>query len=150
MRGGVGGTAWMRARGFSLLEVLAAFLILALVGTVLFRLFGASLNNVGAADDFSRAAVLAESRLTAAAAVQPLQEATDQGVSDDGRFSWTTNVTRYVAPDSSPDQLHVSEAAPVALWRVAVTVTWPGTQGNVHSVALSTVRMASKAPGLTK
>ena len=36
-----------RTRGFSLLEVLVAFVILALVGTTLFRLFGASLNNVG-------------------------------------------------------------------------------------------------------
>jgi len=150
MMGGVGRTARMRARGFSLLEVLAAFLILALVGTVLFRLFGASLNNVGAANDFSRATLLAESRLAAAAAVQPLQPASDQGVSDDGRFSWTTKVEPYVAPDATPDQLRVSEAAAVTLWRVEVTVSWPGTLGNTHSVALSTVRMASKTPGLTK
>jgi general secretion pathway protein I len=146
----VGRTVSMRARGFSLLEVLAAFLILALVGTVLFRLFGASLNNAGAAEDFSRAVGLAESRLASAAAAQPLSEGGDQGVSDDGRFTWMTSVAPYVPADSSPDLLRVSEAATVTLWRVGVTVTWPGTFGNTHSVVLSTIRLASKTPGLTK
>ena len=42
-------------RGFSLLEVLAAFVILALVATALFRLFSASLNNVSAAEENPRA-----------------------------------------------------------------------------------------------
>ena len=77
-------------------------------------------------------------------------EGGDQGVSDDGRFTWATNVAPYVAPDSSADLLHVTEAATVTLWRVGVTVTWPGTFGNTHSVVLSTVRLASKTPGLTK
>jgi general secretion pathway protein I len=145
--GGVG-IASARARGFSLLEVLAAFVILALVGTVLFRLFGASLNNAGAADEYSRAVLYAESRLAAAAAVVPLQEGSDQGVSDDGRYTWTSTVTPYVPPDSTPDQLRFGAAAAVVLWRVAVTVTWPGTLGNERSIALSTVRMATKQVGL--
>jgi general secretion pathway protein I len=146
--GGVGRIVSARARGFSLLEVLVAFVILALVGTVLFRLFGASLNNAGAADEYSRAALFAESRLTAAAAVVPLREGSDQGVSEDGRYAWTASVTPYVAPDSTPDQLRFGEAAVVVLWRVAVTVTWPGTLGNERSVTLSTVRLASKQVGL--
>lgn len=148
MKGGVGSIASRRARGFSLLEVLAAFVILALVGTVLFRLFGASLNNAGAADDYSRAALFAESRLAAAAAVVPLREGSDQGLSDDGRYAWTTSITPYVPPDSTPDQLRFGEAATVVLWRVAVNVTWPGTLGNERSIALSTVRLASKQVGL--
>jgi general secretion pathway protein I len=138
----------MRARGFSLLEVLVAFLILALVGTVLFRLFGASLNNAGAAEEYSRAVVLAESRLAAAAAVLPLREASDQGMSEDGRYAWTTTTAPYVAPDATPDQLRVGDAAAVRLWRIAVSVSWPGTLGNQRSIALSTVRLATNQPGL--
>ena len=144
----VGRMARMPARGFSLLEVLAAFVILALVGTLLFRLFGASLNNAGAADDYSRAALFAESRLTAAAAVVPLREGSDQGLSDDGRYAWTSTVTPYVPPDSTPDQIRFGEAAIVVLWRVGVTVTWPGTLGNERSLTLSTVRLAAKQTGL--
>ena len=63
----------LRARGFSLLEVLVAFVILSLVATALFRLFGGALNNASAADDYSRAALLAESVLAETAA-GPLRE----------------------------------------------------------------------------
>ncbi len=148
MKRRVGRLAATRARGFSLLEVLVAFVVLALVGTVLFRLFGASLNNAGAADEYSRAAVLAESRLAAAEAVLPLQAANDQGVSADGRYAWATTVEPYVAPDSTPDQLRLGDAAAVRLWRVTAVVSWPGTLGNQRSVALTTLRLASKQPGL--
>ena len=44
-----------RTAGFSLLEVLAAFVILALVATALFRLFSGSLSNASAAEEWSRA-----------------------------------------------------------------------------------------------
>ena len=33
---------------------------------------------------------------------------------------------------------------PVRLWRIAVTVSWPGVGGNDRSVALATVRLAAK------
>ena len=54
-------------RGFSLIEVLAAFVILALVATALFRLFSASLNNASASEEWSRALQVAESQLEVAA-----------------------------------------------------------------------------------
>ena len=51
--------------------VLAAFVILALVATALFRLFSGALGNAAAAEDWSRAVLTAESRLAAAASAQP-------------------------------------------------------------------------------
>ena len=85
----------MPARGFSLLEVLVAFVILSLVATALFRLFSGSLANVSAADDYSRAVLVAESALAGAAAVRPLREATETGSADDGRIEWTTRVVPF-------------------------------------------------------
>ena len=79
-------------RGFSLLEVLVAFVILSLVATALFRLFSGALGNASAADDYSRAMLVAESVLAEAAAGQPLRETTQTGTSDDGRVAWTTRV----------------------------------------------------------
>ena len=66
-------------RGFSLIEVLAAFVILALVATALFQLFSGALLNASAADEWSRASLVAESRLAAAAGAVPLVETTDRG-----------------------------------------------------------------------
>lgn len=130
--------------GFSLLEVLVAFVIMALVGTVLFRLFGASLNNAGAADNYSRAAAYAESLLTMAANDSPLRETSDQGTSDDGRYAWTTKVEPYAAPGTTDDQAMLAQMLPMRLWRVSVTLTWPGDAGNSRTLSLSTVRMAMK------
>ena len=34
----------------------------------------------------------------------------------------------------------------VRLWRLSVTVSWPGDAGNQRSLAISTVRLAMKQP----
>lgn len=130
--------------GFSLLEVIVAFVILALVGTALFRLFGGALNNASAAEDYSRAALFAESRLTETAAQTPLRDGSDQGSSEDGKYTWATKIVPYVAPDATADQQRLGEMAPVRLWRVSVTVSWPGTLGAERKLSLATVRLATK------
>jgi general secretion pathway protein I len=135
-----------RAAGFSLLEVLVAFVILALVGTVLFRLLGASLNNAGLADEYSRAVLYAESRLTAATVEARLREGSDQGASEDGRYAWSTKVEPYSPPGMTADQERMAQMLPTRLWRLTVTVTWPTDIGGQRTLALSTVRMAMKQP----
>ncbi len=121
-------------------------MILSLVGTTLFRLFGASLNNAGLGDEYSRAASYAESRLAVAALDLPLRETTDQGTSDDGHYAWATKVDPYVPPGTTVDQDRLAQVLPMRLWRLSVTVSWPGEAGNQRSVAISTVRLAMKQP----
>ena len=131
-------------RGFSLLEVLAAFVILALVGTQLFRLFSGALGNATLADEYSRATLYAESRLAAVSVEAPLKESTLQGNSDDGLYAWTAVIAPYTTPGSTADLESAATAMPVRLWKLAATVTWLGTPGSERSVALSTVRIAVK------
>jgi general secretion pathway protein I len=135
-----------RNRGFSLLEVLVAFVILALVGTAIYQVFGASLNNVGLADEYSRAAVYAESRLATAAVDLPLRETSDQGTSDDGRYSWSSKVETYVPPGTTADQDRLAQMLPMRLWRLSVIVSWPGAPGTQRSLAVSTIRLGMKQP----
>jgi general secretion pathway protein I len=132
------------SEGFSLLEVLVAFVILALVGTALFRLFSGALGNASAADDMSRAVLVAESVLAEAAAAQPLRETTQQGTVDDGRIEWTTKVAPYSAPGVNPDTERVSESMSLRLFRVSVEVVFPAANGGKRTLALATTRIASR------
>ena len=136
-----------RASGFSLLEVLAAFVILALVGTALFRLFSGALGNASLADEYSRATLYAESRLASVSAEAPLREGTQQGISEDGYYAWTAKVEPYSPPGTTPDMENAVATMPIRLWRLAVTVRWPGAPGSERMIALSTQRVAIKELG---
>ncbi len=115
-----------RAGGFSLIEVLAAFVILALVGTALFRLFSGALGNASLADEYGRATLYAESRLAALGVETPLREGSFQGTSEDGTYTWSATIAPFSPPGTTPDMDGTAAAMAVRLWRLAVTVRWPG------------------------
>jgi general secretion pathway protein I len=129
-------------RGFSLLEVLVAFVILALVATALFRLIGGALGNAGAAADASRALLVAQSRLDAARGGARL--AGESGADEDGRISWTTSVEPFVAPDTVPGAAGAPTVSPTQLYRIRVEVRYPGAGGRERSLELSTLRLAKR------
>ena len=132
--------------GFSVLEVLVAFMIVALVVTALFRLFGGALGNASAADEWTRALLVAQNRLELAAAAQPLRESTDAGTEADGRVAWRTSVVPYVPPDANQDLERASEAMPTRLYRVTVDVRFPGASGRERTLTLSTVKIGARNP----
>jgi general secretion pathway protein I len=127
-----------------MLEVLVAFVILALVGTALFRLFSGALANVAAADDYSRAVLVAESVLAEAAGTPPLREGSKSGSADEGRIEWTTTVSPYAPPQGSADLERAAELTPTRLWRVAAEVRFTGPDGKPRALALATVRIGGK------
>ena len=134
------------ARGFSLIEVLAAFVILALVATALFRLFSASLNNASASEEWSRALQVAESQLESAAAAQPLREVADRGTDDSGRVRWETRVANYESPGLDPELERASEALGSRLYKISVDVKFDGANGRERTLSLATIRMGARNP----
>jgi general secretion pathway protein I len=142
----------MRARrrsqvGFSLLEVLVAFIIVALVATALFRLFGGALGNASAADEWTRALLVAQSRLALAAASVPLREASDAGTEADGRIAWRMAVTNYVPPDADPAAVDGTvQAMTTQLYRVTIEVQFPGANGQPRTLSLSTLKLGQRNP----
>jgi general secretion pathway protein I len=133
--------------GFSLIEVLVAFVILALVATAVFNLFSSSLNNASAAEEWSRAVQVSESRLASAAATRPLRETTDRGAEFDGRVKWETAVAPYTAQDIDPDLEKASETLATRLFRITCEVRYVGGDGRERTLSLATMRIGPRNPG---
>ncbi len=136
-----------RQRGFSLLEVLVAFVILALVGTMLSGLYSGSLRNASAAEEWSQATLLAEGQLAAAAATVPLVATSGGGSSEDGRYTWTTKVEPYTPPATpgAADPLSTAtQTMSTQLMRVSVDVKFPGPTGADRTISLATVKLVRR------
>jgi general secretion pathway protein I len=128
-----------RELGFSLLEILVAFVILALAMGVIMRIFSGALNNIGTADHHAHAALVAESVLDSLGVETPLTEGEQSG--DDGQgYRWHALISRYV------DQGAVLEdqSNPVVLYQIALDVNWGAEGTNVTGLHLTTLRTAVK------
>lgn len=119
---------------------------MSLVATALFRLFSASLGNASVAEEYSRALLVAESQLEAAAAAQPLREVTEQGTDTAGRMQWESHVAYYNVPDLDPELDRASDALAMRLFRISVDVKYKGGDGRERTITLATVRMGPRNP----
>jgi len=122
-----------RQEGFSLLEVLVAFVILSISLGVLLQVFATGLRNAGTADDYTQATLYAESILAAIGRETPLSEGQHSGPIND-RFSWRSTVAPYTDDMPDPEKTHVRA------YRVEVEVFWDGL-AQTRSVMLETLRL---------
>jgi general secretion pathway protein I len=127
------------SRGFSLLEVLVAFIILALALGVLMRIFSGGLGNISAAEHYSRAVAIAESELANVGVESPLAEGERTGEVEPG-YSWRTAVQRFEASTQPMEGALV----PIDLYQVDVTVKWDSAAKNPPSVRFVTLRAAPR------
>ena len=133
----------MRARaqtGFTLLEVVVAFVVLALILATVFQIFSAGLGRAGDLDEQSRALVLAQSTLAAAGVEDQLYEGETQGESGDRRYRWVLSVRP--APQAKADGTAVQ--ATFDLFRVDVVVAWRSADGRDRQLSLGTMMIGQK------
>ncbi|WP_245232311.1 type IV pilus modification PilV family protein [Thiorhodococcus minor] len=122
--------------GFSLLEVLVAFAILAISLGVMMEIFSrASIITIASAQ-YSQAATLAESVLSEVGADIPLEEGITSGTTDSG-FEWELSIQ---AVDVSEQYFTEPPATP---YRVDATVLWRDA-GRARRMALSTLRLGER------
>jgi general secretion pathway protein I len=129
-------------RGFSLIEILVAFMILAMSLTVIFRIFSGGLRNIALAEDYARAVLVAESQLAAIGVSEPLERGVSSGEWGK-RFHWQRVVEHY-----QPWEQDKELVTPLLAYRVTVNVDWEhagrGRQLTLNSVRLKPVARTEK------
>jgi general secretion pathway protein I len=126
-------------RGFTLIEVLVAFVIVALALGALLQVFATGLRGSSAAENYTMAALLAESKLAAMGIEEPLEEGERAGEFDNG-FAWSTIVRPY---DGGGDGGPTLAPGALQAFEVSVTVRWGGA-GRERSVSLATLRLVAE------
>lgn len=128
-----------RQEGFSLLEVMVAFTVLALTLGVLLQIFGNGVRLAGSLDEYTRATLLAESKLAQIDSEEPLEEGESHGDFVDEPFHWQVTVSPFEPEVEELD----SETLPARLYRIEVRVEWAEGEKD-RSVELTTLRLAAK------
>lgn len=123
-----------RQTGFSLLEVLVAFAILAIVLGVLMQIFSRALNTTAVSGSFARAAELAEATLARVGVEIPLEEGDSAGEAGGG-VAWSLRIRQIDVRDLFPDQ-----PPPVTPYRVTATAYWEDSGAERH-FSLATLRL---------
>jgi len=131
------GSAPRRSRGFSLLEVLVAFTIFALVVGGLFQVFGTGLRGAHLSESHTRAVLLAQSKLAELDAAEGLTTGEERGRFDE-RFRWRVRIEPYAEQDHALDELSMQPLT------TTVEVFW-GEGKRERSVTLTTLHLV-RAP----
>ena len=124
-------------RGFTLLEVLVALVVLATTVVAVLQLFGGGLRLARAAGDHADAALLASAKL-ADLDPGPLTEGATEGT--EGPYRWTRRVTLESA--LLPVEPNTPDAIRIRLARVNVEVRW-GQSRRFELVTLRTWQIGS-------
>lgn len=126
-----------RSSGFTLLEILVAFLIVALTFGALFKVFSTGLRGTTAAEEYTVAVLLAKSKLASFEIDASLNEGEQAGSFENG-FRWLSTVRAYGGNGQFDDA-----ASPLSAYEVIVTVSW-GEPDDERAVTLTTLRLRSR------
>lgn len=123
------------ARGFSLLEVIAAVMLLAIAFAALMEVAGGSIRLSQKASDYTQAALWARSALDSRFVLEPITPGTTEG-NFDNRYRWRMQVTPWVAPGVAPPNTQYA----FHLYRLDLDVIW-GEPPFEHTARFSTLRI---------
>ena len=164
-----------RMRGFSLIEMVAAFLVFAIGMGVLMGILTTSMRSARMSSDYTMAALWAQSKLDTVGVGEPVEEGGSSGSFDDN-YAWQLEVHRVdpaavepppqAAPargngqggmkqDTAGERVSIANAglgggidtAPFDLYQLDLTVTWGGQRGgNQHHAQFNTLRAVNPDP----
>lgn len=118
-----------RARGFTLLEVLLAFVVLVAAMGLLLAMLSRGLHQVKRAQDETEASLHAQSLLDGMGVIEPLAAGERSGEFEGGRYRYRLEVREVEDPMPDPEATPGGPPLPEAvagpkLFRIALQVSW--------------------------
>lgn len=134
--------AMKRARGYTLIEVIVAFAVLALALTLLLGTLSGASRQVRWADDAGRASLHAQSLIDQLGVGEALAPGQRQGDFENGRYRWQLEISPWRDPAQPVDQPRDLSAP--SLMAVQLRVAW-GDAAN-QQLQVSTLRLVQPDP----
>ena len=128
-----------KQKGFSLLEILIAFSILAISLGILLKIFSAGINTAVVAEDYTAAVQIAESLMAKTGLESPLQAGEDSGTEND-KYEWQVLVTPYLFNPDNIDEMTIT----TNLFKVKVVVNWDIEKTKSRQIELTTLKLVNK------
>ena len=128
-----------KQKGFSLLEILIAFSILAISLGILLKIFSAGINTAVVAEDYTAAVQIAESLMAKTGLESPLQAGEDSGTEND-KYEWQVMVTPYLFNPDNLDEMTIT----TTLFKVKVIVNWDIEKTKRRQIELTTLKLVNK------
>ena len=163
--------AMHKQSGFSLIEMVAAFLVFAIGIGVLMQVLANSMHNTRQSSDYTMAALWAQSKLDVVGVGAPIEPGSTNGRFDD-TYAWQLNIQQIdpASVEPPPQQYPMAgnsaqqnqgdprmtsgagnpgalQVAPFDLYQVDLTVSWGGRFGSAqHTARFSTLRTMNPDP----
>ena len=128
-----------KQQGFSLLEILIAFSILALSLGILLKIFSAGVNTAVVAEDYTAAVQIAESLMAKTGVETPLQASQASGLENE-KYHWLVEVSPF---EFNPENVDPT-AITAVLFKVKVIVSWGDDNANDRQIELTTLKLINK------
>ncbi len=122
-------------RGFSLLEILVAFSILALSLGVLFQIYSRGSHVTALSRDYSQALIIAQSQLATLKLTEDIPFGEESGTNEEG-FDWHRRVSIYEEDESA----EIPFKKKFHLVRIELDIHWQ-TLAREHSFILKSLRL---------
>lgn len=127
-------------RGFTLVETLIAFAILAVTAVALYEAMGTSVRGIATSSRLDEAVLIAEARLAELGALDMMPAALD-GAVEGTIYRWRV---APVADETS--EVPAFSASPLRAQKVKLIVTWP-ENGRTKEIAIERLLLLQRRPG---
>lgn len=131
-----------RSAGFTLIEVLLAFVVFALSFTVVLEILSGSMRNTVRAKEYTEVALIAQSVMDQVGLDIPL-EAGAGSSGESGDYQWQLEINPFVGTADNAHSLELGELTGIELLEVDFTISW-GSYPREQSNRFSTVRAVLK------